>query len=231
MAEHDDSDSSICFEIEALRRRVQELEAEVAELEQIRQRLRHEYSFRKSVIECASEGICVCHAIQEYPFVQFTVWNSSMEKIVGYTMEEINCLGWYQTMYPDHEIQERARQRMEEMRQGMNLQYEHWDIIRADGEKRTLGISTSILSTDDGHIHVLGLMHDITEEERYRKEMESRIASLEGILPICSSCKMIRNGKGNWQPVEVYIKDHSRADFSHGICPKCVHELYPDFKE
>jgi PAS domain S-box-containing protein len=210
---------------------VQELEVDVAELEQLRQLLRQEYSFRNSVIECASEGVCVCHAIQEFPFIQFTVWNSSMEKIVGYSMEDINRLGWYQTMYPDKEIQERARQRMTEMRKGDDLKYEHWDIIRADGERRTLGISTSILTTDDGQIHVLGLMHDVTEEERYRKEMESRITSLEGILPICASCKKIRNEMGIWQQLEVYIKDHSRADFSHGICPNCVQKLYPDFKE
>ncbi len=45
--------------------------------------------------------------------------------------------------------------------------------------------------------------------------------------PICASCKKIRDDQGYWQQVEVYIRDHSDAEFSHGICPDCMAELYP----
>jgi hypothetical protein len=61
------------------------------------------------------------------------------------------------------------------------------------------------------------------------------IKILKGILPICSSCKKIRNDEGCWQHVEEYIMEHSAADFTHGICEDCVKklypELYPQFKE
>nr|WP_246294133.1 PAS domain-containing protein [Desulfobacter latus] len=56
----------------------------------------------------------------------------------------------------------------------------------------------------------------------------SGIKILRGILPICSICKKIRNGKGYWTQLEEYIYEHSEADFSHGICPECAKKYYPD---
>lgn len=70
------------------------------------------------------------------------------------------------------------------------------------------------------------------------KEKEELIAQLEdallqvkrlsGLLPICASCKRIRNEEGGWQQIEDYIACHSEADFSHGICPQCARRLYPE---
>jgi PAS domain S-box-containing protein len=231
MAIQEDRNSSLHDEIAALQQRVQALEAEAAEHERTQRLLREEYSFRQGVIERAAEGICVCYAITEYPFVQFTLWNHRMEAISGYSMEEINHLGWYQSMYPDPDIQERARQRMAQMREGEDLRYERWEIKRADGEKRTLGISTSLLKTNDGLTHVLGLMQDVTDEERYRRQLQRRLADLEGLLPICASCKKIRDDKGAWHQLEAYLKDHSGVEFTHGICSDCSKELYPNFKK
>ena len=54
------------------------------------------------------------------------------------------------------------------------------------------------------------------------------IKKLKGILPICSSCKKIRDDKGYWQQIEAYIGQHSGAEFTHGICPDCARKLYPD---
>ncbi|HOY54083.1 MAG: Transcriptional regulatory protein CseB [Verrucomicrobia bacterium ADurb.Bin122] len=56
-----------------------------------------------------------------------------------------------------------------------------------------------------------------------------QIKTLRGIVPICSSCKKIRDDKGYWSQVEAYISRHSDATFSHGICPDCLHRLYPEF--
>ena len=56
----------------------------------------------------------------------------------------------------------------------------------------------------------------------------SRIKTLSGCLPICMSCKKIRDDKGYWNQLEQYIRDHSEAEFSHGICPDCAKKLYPD---
>ena len=62
------------------------------------------------------------------------------------------------------------------------------------------------------------------------KESLEKVKLLSGFLPICSSCKKIRDDKGYWKQIESYISDHSEAEFSHGICPDCARELYPDMK-
>lgn len=63
------------------------------------------------------------------------------------------------------------------------------------------------------------------------RELKKRVNLLEGILPICASCKKIRNDQGNYEEMEKYISDHSEAEFSHGICPECVKKLYPEFSK
>jgi GAF domain-containing protein len=57
------------------------------------------------------------------------------------------------------------------------------------------------------------------------------IQRLRGILPICCHCKKIRDDRGYWTQVEVYIRNHSEAEFSHGICPDCEQKLYPNLTE
>ena len=61
-----------------------------------------------------------------------------------------------------------------------------------------------------------------------RKRVEDEVKTLRGLLPICSYCKKIRDDKGYWKQIEVYIAANSQADFSHGLCPECGLEHYPD---
>jgi PAS domain S-box-containing protein len=68
---------------------------------------------------------------------------------------------------------------------------------------------------------------DITE----LKDAQARVKVLGGLLPICASCKKIRDDTGYWNRIEAYIHDHSEADFTHGICPTCARELYPELYE
>ncbi len=73
---------------------------------------------------------------------------------------------------------------------------------------------------------------DMVELRRLNTKLQEALAkvkTLSGLLPICANCKRIRDDEGYWQQVEVYIRDHSEADFSHGICPDCAAKLYPDF--
>jgi hypothetical protein len=56
----------------------------------------------------------------------------------------------------------------------------------------------------------------------------AEVKTLTGMLPICASCKRIRDDKGYWQQVEDFITERSQADFSHAICPDCVKKLYPE---
>ena len=54
------------------------------------------------------------------------------------------------------------------------------------------------------------------------------IKTLKGIVPICSHCKNVRDDQGYWQKVEKFVREHSEAEFSHGICPDCAKKHYPD---
>jgi PAS domain S-box-containing protein len=82
------------------------------------------------------------------------------------------------------------------------------------------------------------IVHDITDRKQAEEEREKlinelqealkEIKTLRGILPLCSYCKKIRDDKGYWEQVDVYIHKHSQADISHGICPECAKEHYPD---
>jgi hypothetical protein len=56
----------------------------------------------------------------------------------------------------------------------------------------------------------------------------ARLRLLEGIVPVCSNCRKIRDEKGSWSPMEVYFHERARTDFSHGICPDCLANLYPE---
>jgi len=83
----------------------------------------------------------------------------------------------------------------------------------------------------------LTLQRKIVEEEREKAIFEREKALedtkiLRGLLPTCASCKKIRDDNGHWNQIEVYIKQHSEANFSHGICPECARKFYPDvYKE
>jgi len=60
------------------------------------------------------------------------------------------------------------------------------------------------------------------------KEDLADVKKLSGLLPICASCKKIRNEEGNWNQIEEYLRDRSEVKFSHGVCPECAKNLYPD---
>ncbi|MBI5864576.1 MAG: PAS domain S-box protein [Planctomycetes bacterium] len=134
------------------------------------ERERKASALREALIRTASDGICVCHAVSEYPFVRFTIWNERMRAITGYTIEEINRLGWYQTVYPDATVREAAIRRMEAMRLGDDIRAEEWPITAKNGEQRTIAISTSVIGTAEGEPAVVGIMHDTTERRRAEEE-------------------------------------------------------------
>ena len=96
------------------------------------------------------------------------------------------------------------------------------------------------LRDDAGRITaVMGVSRDITnrkwlEEDKQKllnklQDALSQVKTLNGLLPICSMCKKIRDDKGYWQQVESYIQKHTDATFTHGVCPDCFPKLYPDF--
>ncbi len=88
-------------------------------------------------------------------------------------------------------------------------------------------------------VRAVGVHLDITRRKRAELERERLISRLEralteirtlrGILPICAHCKRIRDDRGYWEQLEVYLREHADLEFSHGLCPDCANELYPGF--
>jgi len=122
------------------------------------------------------------------------------------------------------------------------------EVIAESAKYRTLeGISTFIISArpfrdaDGNLIGIVESFQDISDRikaENARAELINdlqqaldRVDLLDGLLPICSSCKKIRDDKGYWNQIETYIREHSKAEFSHGICPDCAKKMYPEYYE
>ena len=139
-------------------------------------------SFLSFVVENISEGVCVCHSIKEFPFIRFTVWNKRMFELTGYTIDEINNSGCYQSLFPDPGLQYKARKRIKNMCLGDKLQDEEWEITRSDGKIRWLSISTSSIADEDNVNHVMAAMRDITERKQAEEEREKLIFRLQKSL-------------------------------------------------
>lgn len=129
----------------------------------LQKRLEKNQQFLATIIQTAAEGICVCTGRSGHPAIQFRIWNDQMVKLTGYTLEEINRLGWYQTIYPNLEHQKQAISRMERMHQGDDLHGEVWPIRRKDGQVRMMMMSTSALEIEGGEIATVAILQDITE--------------------------------------------------------------------
>jgi ligand-binding sensor domain-containing protein len=83
-------------------------------------------------------------------------------------------------------------------------------------------------------LHNLRVRNLRATERNLSKRVEQALADvkiLQGFLPICASCKNIRDDQGYWNHIEAYISEHSEAEFSHGICPKCAAKLYPEYAD
>ena len=108
---------------------------------------------------------------------------------------------------------------------------------RRDGTLFPVELSSVVFQHSDGHDRTCLIIRDISdrktaecERERLILELQEALAkvkTLSGLLPICASCKKIRNQEGKWQVLELYIRTHTQADFTHGICPECRVRLYP----
>lgn len=108
-----------------------------------------------------------------------------------------------------------------------------------DGTRFPVEVSSVVFPSRDGELRTCIIIRDITqrkaaeaERERLIKELQEamgRVKTLSGLLPICASCRKIRDQQGAWHNLEIYIRNHTEADFSHGICPECHRRLYPEY--
>jgi diguanylate cyclase (GGDEF)-like protein/PAS domain S-box-containing protein/hemerythrin-like metal-binding protein len=154
------------------------IKEDITERKRLERQLSEQLAFTQSVIDAEINGIAVCHEIAEAPYVQFTVWNRSMEHLTGYSLQEINVLGWRQILDRGPDPKNQAGEMMRRIGNGEHLLGEEWTIIRKTGEQRIVQLHTTQCSHDDNGAHVLAVMNDITE----RKQMEVRLKDSESRL-------------------------------------------------
>jgi PAS domain S-box-containing protein len=109
---------------------------------------------------------------------------------------------------------------------------------RKDGTLFPIEISSMVFDNTDGAARTCMIIRDISERKAAETERErlifelqqavARVRTLSGLLPMCASCRKIRDVEGEWSDLESYIREHTTADFTHGICPECRRRLYPE---
>jgi two-component system cell cycle sensor histidine kinase/response regulator CckA len=158
-------------------------------------------------------------------------WNKAAERIFGYTAEEI--IGHSVSILYPIDRRDELGDVMERIKRGQRVGLYETVRLRKDG--RFIPVSVTVSPVKNTRGKVVGgsaISRDITlrkndEAERFKlieelTESLKQVKTLSGLLPICASCKRIRDDQGYWQQVEIYITDHTHADFTHGICPDCL---------
>lgn len=167
-----------------------------------------------------------------------TSWNKAAERIYGYSAEEM--IGQYaSTLLPPGRASE-LEATLERIRRGEHVNWFDSVRVRKDGTPVEVAVTISPIAGPTGEIiGASTIARDITDRRREEAERLKLIEdltealahakTLRSLLPICASCKKIRDDHGYWQQLEVYFQQHEHIDFSHGLCPECTTRLYPEF--
>lgn len=174
---------------------------------------------------------------------KITIWNKGAQKMYGWSKSQALNMNISKIVPPKKA--EEALEFIRDIAQGKEVTSFETQRITADGRILDVWLTATPLVNEEGApIAVATTERDITDRKQSVKEKNELIKELQktniqlekvlaetktlrGIIPICMICKQIRNDKGFWEQVEVYVHNHSEADFSHGICPNCIQEKFP----
>ena len=221
------------------------MDRDIPEQMRVEEKLQQTEERMRAIADSARDAILMMD-----PEGRVSYWNRAAERILGYT--EVEAIG--QNLHdliapprfrPAHQAAFPAfRQTGRGAAIGKMLDLE---ARRKDGREISVQLSLSAVQMNDGW-HAVGLIRDITDRkhaeeklQRYsselakkNKELQEALANvkqLTGMLPICASCKKIRDDKGYWSQVESYISQHTEVVFTHGICPECEKKMYEELDD
>ena len=209
-----------------------EMVEDITDRKRAEKALRRREAYFRSIIENSSDIITI---LTEDCIVRYV--SPSLENITGFKPAELTDRDIFDSVHPDDvssakDIFARAIQTP-----GGTISAE-LRLRHSDSSWHIYEIAIQNLLNNEAVKGIVVNSHDITDRKLVEEEKEklvvelreslSKIKTLSGLLPICSWCKKIRDDEGYWQQLESYISTHSKAEFSHSICPDCMKQKYPD---
>jgi len=168
--------------------------------------------------------------------------NAAAESLTGWSMDAANGKPLEQVFHLiDKHTGKSLTNQMENLLDSGKISSpsSHWLLVRKDEAAIPVWCSGAPIRDQQGRLKGLVVVfRDISLQRKAEEKKDaliselkaamSKVQMLSGLLPICASCKKIRDDRGYWNRIESYIRSHSEAEFSHGICPDCAKELYPE---
>lgn len=189
-----------------------------------------EEKFRK-IVTTVREGIVM---LDQQRHIGFT--NDHFAEMLGYRSDEVLEKPFETFLFAEDRADFHRRQ--DEREANREERFERRFKTKTGESLWAIVAASPFIAKDGQSCGSFGVITDITERklaemalqeanDKLRRAME-QVKTLRGIVPICMHCKKIRDDKGYWNQVEVYVRDHTEAEFSHGLCPECVRKVYPD---
>ncbi len=200
---------------------------------EIERRLKESEQWLATTLRCIGEGVIATDARGYIKFINpiaegLTGWRR--EQALGHVLKAVFNVTHARQQNGVEELTPAARQ---------EASTEQTILIAKDGTETLIDYSVAPIQDDKGiPFGVVLVFRDITEQKLAERERiklmaelqtaSAKVKTLTGLLPICASCKKIRDDQGYWHQIEAYIRDHSEANFSHSLCFDCEKKLRPD---
>ncbi len=190
-----------------------------------------EADFANQILSSVSNIILVADSDGEVIYA-----SPSVERTFGFKQEEVLGDGWYQLSSTDEDCPNERKERISGFALSGDGQALYEETVRdISGNRHSILWQNSQFRDRC----LIGVGSDVTDLKKIQLERDDligqlqekikQVRTLEGLIPICMHCKRIRDDGGYWNEVEEFVRDHSDAEFSHGICPECEDKHYNDF--
>jgi PAS domain S-box-containing protein len=165
--------------------------------------------------------------------------NRKAEEVLGYSRDELLTMK-ITDIIP---AEQAARSAVEFEKLRTDGSYEHFigKVRKRDGQMADVEVSSSAIIRDNRVVGSRDILRDITERKKAEAEREklinelqeslAKVRTLSGMLPICASCKKIRDDRGYWTQIEAYVSTHSAAEFTHSLCPACLDKAMEEVRK
>ena len=188
----------------------------------------------RTIVSTAYEGILILSADWKISYA-----NTHMAEMFGFTHPAELIGRRFEEFLFEEDIADFHKHREERIK-GVDNRFERRFKTR-DGRIVWTIVSAKAQTYENGNFAgSFGMITDITARKQAEEALSLKITelhaaldqikTLRGIVPICMNCKKIRDDKGYWNQVEIYVRENTEAEFSHGLCPDCVPKLYPEYE-